>query len=231
MSPTNQQTRTMNMSPREITNALRQEFKRRGMGKGYRKEYQVDDRPHTRTGPIEPIHQATDLLETGNVLVAFIYHHTRPDADLKARLEFWVGQDRIWCREDHIRRADLTAENLIHGARAGASDVAEFSAAEYVYLIDALLPHGAPEPHVRGHTFSGPEEGVAAAWGDTSEDWWGSGMVQVYVRKRPGTPSETGHCTVEVVEGDGETTGRSVERYATAPEPSEVAVLIREIIG
>jgi len=103
----------MQLTKTDIKRAMQSEMAQRGYGRGWKKSYTLRE-PDGRLWDLHDLDTAAEVIMPGQIINVEAVTSNGIIVSKQRWVEFWIGEDRIWAREDAIEYPKhLNDDNLI----------------------------------------------------------------------------------------------------------------------
>jgi hypothetical protein len=102
----------MQLTKTDIKRAIQSEMTERGYGRGWKKIYSLSE-SKTRLRDLHDVDTAADVIMPGQIIHVEAVTSNGIIVNKQRWVEFCIGEDRIWAREDAIEKKHLNDDHLI----------------------------------------------------------------------------------------------------------------------
>jgi len=102
----------MQLTKTDIKRAMQSEMAERGCGRGWKKIYCLRE-SKARLRDLHDLNTAADVIMPGQIIDVEAVTSNGIIVNKQRWVEFWIGENRIWAREDAIEKKHLNDDHLI----------------------------------------------------------------------------------------------------------------------
>jgi hypothetical protein len=102
----------MQLTKTDIKRTIQSEMAERGYGRGWKKNYTLRE-SEGRLRDLHDVDTAAEVIMPGQIIDVEAVTSNGIIVSKQRWVEFWVGEDRIWAREDAIEKKHLNDDHLI----------------------------------------------------------------------------------------------------------------------